>query len=48
VFFELGREAPEVRSAAPPHAVGIGDLLRHTRLGERLSEYRCRVLSGRF
>jgi hypothetical protein len=41
VFFELGREAPVMQGAAPLHAVGIGDVLRHTRLArvERLSEY---------
>ena len=41
VFFELGRELPGAHDAAPLHAVGITDLLRHTRLGrvERLSDY---------
>ena len=38
VFFELAREAPGNRSAAPLHALGLADLLRHTRLadGDRL------------
>lgn len=33
IFFELGREAPDAPAAAPLPAVGLGDLLRHTRLG---------------
>jgi hypothetical protein len=38
VFFELGREAPGSRGAAPLHVLGLADLLRHTRLadGDRL------------
>jgi hypothetical protein len=38
VFFELGREAPGNRGAASLHAVGLADMLRHTRLadGDRL------------
>ena len=41
IFFEFGREAPGAHGTAPLHAVSIGDLLRHTRLGqvERLGEY---------
>jgi hypothetical protein len=41
VFFELGHETPGMHGGTPLHAVGIGDLLRHTRLGrgERLSDY---------
>jgi hypothetical protein len=41
VFFELSREAPRMQAVPPLHAVGIGDLLRHTRLSgaERLSHY---------
>jgi hypothetical protein len=33
IFFELGREAPDAHAAAPLRAVGLGDLLRHTRIG---------------
>ena len=38
VFFELARDTPNSRSAAPLHAISIGDILRHTRLadGDRL------------
>jgi hypothetical protein len=38
VFFELGREAPGDQGAAPLHALGLADMLRHTRLadGDRL------------
>jgi hypothetical protein len=41
IFFELGRETPDAHGTAPLHAVSIGELLRHTRLGrvERLGEY---------
>ncbi len=41
IFFELGRESPDAHGTAPLHAVRIGDLLHHTRLGqvERLGEY---------
>jgi hypothetical protein len=41
IFFELGRESPDAYGTAPLHAVSIGELLRHTRLGrvERLGEY---------
>jgi len=41
VFFELGREPPDMPGMAPLHAVAVGDLLRHTRLGgiERLGQY---------
>src|SRR5262249_34030473 len=38
VFFELAREAPNNRGAAPLHTLGLADMLRHTRLtdGDRL------------
>jgi hypothetical protein len=38
VFFELARELPGSRSAAPLHALSLADMLRHTRLadGDRL------------
>jgi hypothetical protein len=41
VFFELGRDGPDAHAVAPLHAVGLADLLRHTRLGsvDRLGEY---------
>jgi hypothetical protein len=40
VFFELGREMPGSRAAAPMHALDVGDLLRHTRVpdGDRLAD----------
>jgi hypothetical protein len=41
VFFELARERPAWPQTAPLHAIGIADLLRHTRVsdGERLFQY---------
>jgi hypothetical protein len=38
VFFELARETPGNHGAGPLHALGLGDMLRHTRLadGDRL------------
>jgi hypothetical protein len=38
VFFELARETPGSRGAAPLHALGLAEMLRHTRLadGDRL------------
>ncbi len=41
VFFELARERPAWPEMAPLHAIGIADLLRHTRVsdGERLFDY---------
>jgi hypothetical protein len=38
VFFELGREAPGNRGTSPLHALGLADMLRHTRLtdGDRM------------
>jgi hypothetical protein len=40
VFFELAWEGPGNRGAAPLHALGLADMLRHTRLadGDRLVE----------
>jgi hypothetical protein len=40
VFFELARETPPGRAAAPLHAIDIADMLRHTRLadGDRLAD----------
>jgi hypothetical protein len=40
VFFELAREAPRNRGEAPLHALGLADMLRHTRVadGDRLVE----------
>jgi hypothetical protein len=40
VFFELAREAPRNRGEAPLHALGLADMLRHTRIadGDRLVE----------
>lgn len=34
VFFELAREAPRNRGEAPLHALGLADMLRHTRVGD--------------
>ncbi len=34
VFLELARETPAGYATPPLHALGIGDILRHTRLGE--------------
>jgi hypothetical protein len=34
VFFELARETPNSRAAAPLHALSIADILRHTRLSD--------------
>jgi hypothetical protein len=41
VFFELARETPAWPQTAPLYAIGIAELLRHTRLvdGERLFDY---------
>jgi hypothetical protein len=41
VFFELGRDMPGGRAAAPLHALDVGDLLRHTRVpdGDHLADY---------
>src|SRR5437870_4700665 len=38
VFFELARETPNSRTTPPLHALGIADILHHTRLddGDRL------------
>ena len=40
VFFELAREAPRNRGEAALHALGLADMLRHTRVadGDRLVE----------
>jgi hypothetical protein len=40
VFFELAREAPRNRGEAALHALGLADILRHTRVadGDRLVE----------
>jgi hypothetical protein len=34
VFFEFAREAPRNRGEAPLHALGLADMLRHTRVGD--------------
>jgi hypothetical protein len=34
VFFELARDTPNSRGAAPLHPISVADILRHTRLGD--------------
>jgi len=41
VFFELAREAPFNRAAAPLHAFNIGDMLRHAQLANANQLFKC-------
>jgi hypothetical protein len=41
VFFELARDAPFNRAAAPLHSFNIGDMLRHARLTNADQLFKC-------